>query len=56
MFEFPPQKQERKGGWEPSFASNYRLNFRLLIKPYWDGRVHWHIKDARGGIIPALGN
>ena len=26
-FEFPSQKQERKGGWEPSFASNLKLNF-----------------------------
>ena len=51
-----PQKHKRIGGWEPSFASNYRLNFRALIRPYWDGQVHRHIKDARGGIISDLEN
>ena len=33
-FEFPSQKKEGKGGWEPSFASNLILNFRVLIQPY----------------------
>ena len=44
-FEFAPQKQERKGGWEPIFASNFTLNFRVLIRPYWPGQVHSIIKD-----------
>ena len=34
MFKFPSQKKEGKGGWEPSFASNLILNFRVLIQPY----------------------
>ena len=34
MFEFTSQKQERKGRWEPSFVSNLKLNFRVLIQPY----------------------
>ena len=33
-FEFPSQKQERKGRREPSFASNLKLNFEVLIRPY----------------------
>ena len=37
VFEFPPQKEERKGGWEPSFALNLTLNFRALIQPYSSG-------------------
>ena len=31
VFEFPPQKEERKRGRKPSFASNLRVNFRVLI-------------------------
>ena len=45
-FEFATQKQERKGGWEPSFASNLRVNFRVLIRPYWPGQVHSNNKDT----------
>ena len=45
FFEFPPQKQERKGGWEPSFASNLTLDFKVLIRPYWPGQVQSLIKD-----------
>ena len=44
-FEFPSQKKEGKGGWEPSFASNLTLNFRVLIRPYWPGQVHSPIND-----------
>ena len=47
MFEFAPQKGERKGGWEPSFASNLTLNFRVLIRPYWPGPVQSYIKDIQ---------
>ena len=36
----PPKKEEGKGGWEPNFALNLRLNFRVLIRPYWPGQVH----------------
>ena len=46
-FEFAPQKQERKGGWEPIFASNFTLNFRVLIRPHWPGQVHSIIKDIK---------
>ena len=46
-FEFPSQKKEGKGGWEPSFASNLILNFRVLIRPYWPGQVQSHIKDIQ---------
>ena len=45
-FKFATQKQERKGGWEPSFASNLRVNFRVLIRPYWPGQVHSNNKDT----------
>ena len=44
-FEFPSQKQERKRGWEPSFALDLKLNFGVLIRPYWHGQVHILIKD-----------
>ena len=37
MFEFAAQKQERKAGREPSFASNLTPNFRVLIMPYRPG-------------------
>ena len=43
-FEFPSQKKEGKGGWEPSFASNLILNFRVLIRPYWPGQANSLIK------------
>ena len=46
-FEFPSQKKEGKGGWEPSFASNLILNFRVLIRPYWPGQVQSYIKDIQ---------
>ena len=46
-FEFPPQKQERKGGWEPSLASNLTLNFMVLIRLYWPGQVHSLVKDNK---------
>ena len=46
-FEFPSQKKEGKGGWEPSFASNLILNFRVLIRPYWPGQVQSYIKDLQ---------
>ena len=39
-FEFPSQKKEGKGGWEPSFASNLILNFRVLIQPYSSSLVN----------------
>ena len=35
LFEFPPQKSERKGGWEPCFALKLGLTFRVLIRPYF---------------------
>ena len=47
MFEFPSQKKEGKGGWEPSFALNLILNFRVLIRPYWPGQVQSYIKDLQ---------
>ena len=34
MFEFGPKKQERKEGWEPTFAADLALNLRVLIRPY----------------------
>ena len=45
MFEFPPSKSEIKGGWEPSFASCFTLNFRVVIRPYWPEQVHSFIMD-----------
>ena len=39
-FEFASQKKEGKGGWEPSFASNLILNFRVLIQPYSSSLVN----------------
>ena len=47
LFKFPSQKQERKGGWGPSFASNLTLSFRVLIRPYWPGQVYSLIKDTQ---------
>ena len=49
LFEFPPQKQERKGvwEWEPTFASNLTLNFRVFIRPYWLGQVQSLVKDIQ---------
>ena len=47
LFKFPSQKQERKGGWGPSFASNLTLSFRVLIRPYWTGQVYSLIKDTQ---------
>ena len=46
-FEFPSQKQERKEGWEPIFASNLTLNFRPLIQPYSSGLLN---SFCRGGL------
>ena len=46
-FEFPSQKKERKGGWEPTFASNLKLNFGVLIRPYWSGQVHSLVKESQ---------
>ena len=47
LFKFPSQKQERKGGWGPSFVSNLTLSFRVLIRPYWPGQVYSLIKDTQ---------
>ena len=47
LFKFPSQKQERKGGWGPSLASNLTLSFRVLIRPYWPGQVYSLIKDTQ---------
>ena len=33
MFEFGPKKQERKEGWEPTFAADLALKFRVLLRP-----------------------
>ena len=30
----PKKKEEGKGGEEPNFALNLKLNFRVLIRPY----------------------
>ena len=43
-FEFPSQKQEKKGGREPSFASNLKLYFGVLIRPYWRGQANSLLK------------
>ena len=47
LFKFPSQKQERKGGWGPSFVSNLTLSFRVLIRPYWPGQLYSLIKDTQ---------
>ena len=55
----PPQKQERKGGWEPCFALKLTLNFRVLIQPYSSRLInnfcrghwavsHYQIMNVRG--------
>ena len=41
-----------KGEWDieervPYFALNFKLNFRVLIRPYWPGQVQSLIKDIQ---------
>ena len=40
----PPKKEEGKGGREPNLALNLKLNFRVLIRPYWPGQANSLIK------------